>query len=197
MRLRRVGGEREIPVKLRIVAATNRNIAEAVASGTFREDLYHRISVFSIAVPPLRDRREDISELAANFATFFSRRIKGRDATLSATALGKLAAYDYPGNVRELRNIVERAVILARTAEIAPDDIVLPRTDSAHPAAAEGFFSVALAPGQEPPAVDVVERAYVHRMLDHCGGRRMLAAEKLGLSYPTFLRKLREMGLDE
>lgn len=197
MRFRRLGGEREISVQLRIVAATSRDIAQVVRSGTFREDLFHRISVFSIVVPPLRDRREDIPDLSTDFVTFFSRRIKKRVSGLTRGAVEKLVRYDYPGNIRELRNIIERAVILTRSAEIQPSDIVLPRGDSPLSPQVEPFFSVELPPGEEPPTVEQVEHAYVRRMLDHCGGKRMLAADKLGLSYPTFLRKLRDLGLDE
>ncbi len=196
MRFRRVGGEREITVSLRIVAATNRDIRQAVENGTFREDLFHRISVFTIGVPPLRERREDIEDLAVDFATFFSRRIKKRVTGISAPALEKLTRYDYPGNIRELRNIIERAVILSRGPEIEEGDIVLPRPDSQPAPSAAPFFGMALDPSGEPPTAEQMERAYVKRVLEHCDGKRMVAAEKLGLSYPTFLRKLRDIGLE-
>jgi two-component system response regulator AtoC len=196
MRFRRVGGDREIAVQLRIVAATNQDVAQMVAIGKLREDLFHRISVFSIRVPSLKERREDIPELARSFAAFFSRRIKKRVSGLSEAAIEKLVRYDYPGNVRELRNIVERAVILAKAPDIAPDNIVLPRSDHSSPAQEPAFFAMDLQTSGEPPTAEAVEQAYVKRVLEHFGGKRMQAAQALGVSYPTFLRRLRELGLD-
>jgi two-component system, NtrC family, response regulator AtoC len=197
MRFRRVGGEREIAVQLRIVAATNQDVAQVVASGKLREDLFHRISVFTIPVPALRERREDISHLAQAFTEFFAQRVKKRVTGLSRGAESKLAQYDYPGNVRELRNIVERAVILTRSAELQSEDIVLPRPDFAAHTGEPAFFSMDLLAGGVPPSAEQVEQAYVKRVLDHFSGKRTQAAQSLGVSYPTFLRRLRELGLDE
>jgi two-component system response regulator AtoC len=197
MKFRRVGGEREIAVQLRIVAATNQDVAQMVATGMLREDLFHRISVFSIAVPALRERREDIPDLADAFVDFFARRVKKRVSGLSRGARDKLVQYDYPGNVRELRNIIERAVILTRAQEIQPDDIVLPRTESAPHGSYPAFFSVDLKIDGDPPSAEHVEQAYVKRVLDYYDGKRTQAAQALGVSYPTFLRRLRELGLDE
>jgi DNA-binding NtrC family response regulator len=197
MRFRRVGGDREIAVQLRIVAATNQDVSQVVASGKLREDLFHRIGVFTIKVPALRERREDIPDLARSFTAFFARRVKKRITGLTDAALSKLVRYDYPGNVRELRNIVERAVILTRGADLAPEDIVLPRTESHAPSAESAFFAIELAEDGEPRSAEYVEQAYVRRVLDHFGGKRMQAAQALGLSYPTFLRRLRDLGLDE
>jgi two-component system response regulator AtoC len=197
MRFRRVGSEREIAVELRIVAATNQDVSQMVASGKLREDLFHRISVFSIRVPALRERREDIPDLAQSFVDFFAQRVKKRVTGLSSAAVDKLGAYDYPGNVRELRNIVERAVILTRHAEIQAEDIVLTAPDAGPGSEAGTFFNVALDGSGEPPALERVEQSYVRRVLDHFGGKRTQAAHALGVSYPTFLRRLRELGLDE
>jgi two-component system response regulator AtoC len=198
MRFRRVGGEREIAVQSRIVAATNQDVAQAVASGRLREDLFHRISVFSVHVPALRERREDIPDLAASFATFFAQRVKKRVSGLSLAARDLLVQYDYPGNVRELRNILERAVILTKSTEIQPEDIVLARTDPLPPTSGEApFFAVELSPDGSPRTAEQVEQAYVKRVLDHFAGKRTQAALALGVSYPTFLRRLRELGLDE
>lgn len=197
MRFRRVGSEREIAVQLRIVAATNQDVAQVVATGKLREDLFHRISVFSIRVPALRERREDIRSLAESFVDFFSRRIKKRVIGLSSGAVEKLVRYDYPGNVRELRNIVERAVILTRRPEIHAEDIVLPIPETAPGSEAPAFFRIPLDESGEPPPLERVEQAYVRRVLEHFGGKRTQAAQVLGVSYPTFLRRLRELGLDE
>jgi two-component system response regulator AtoC len=198
MRFRRVGGEREISVDLRVVAATNQDVGQLVASGKFREDLYHRLSVFTVRVPALREHREDIPDLATSFAAFFAERVKKRVTGLSPPALEKLSTYDYPGNVRELRNIIERAVILTRSPEIQPGDIVLsPRGSIPTPGHKTAFFSVDLSEDGEPPTAERVEHAYVKRVLDHFGGKRVQAAQALGVSYPTFLRRLRELGIDE
>ena len=199
MRFRRLGGQREISVELRIVAATNQDIDESVRSGRFREDLYHRLAVFQVMIPPLSERPEDIPGLAAAFASFFAARIKKRVQGLSAGALRALSAYRYPGNVRELRNIVERAVILSRGAEITEADLVLPQegaSSSPPPGPGDAFFQVVRADADDPPALEAIEKAYVARVLEHFEGRRMQAAQALGISYPTFLRRLREMGID-
>ena len=195
MRFRRLGGQRELSVSLRIVAATNQDIDALVREGRLREDLYHRLSVFLIRLPPLVTRREDIPDLADTFVRQCSAKIKKRISGLTPAALQKLRAYDFPGNVRELRNIIERAVILARTERVEPEDIVRsPRAE--RDAAAGAFFSVRLGPSAVPPAVEQVERQYVLRVLEHMNGRRMAAAQLLGLSYPTFLKRLRELGID-
>ena len=199
MRFRRLGGEREIVVELRIVAATNQDVKEAVGSGHFREDLYHRLAVFWLDIPPLAARREDIPDLALAFVRFFTGRVKKRLTGLAPEALAALLSYDYPGNVRELRNIIERAVILARGPEINARDIILPEPGRQATAAgtAEGaFFRLAPGPDDAPPTLETVERAYVARVLEYCQGRRMAAAEALGISYPTFLKRLRELGLE-
>ncbi len=201
MRFRRLGGQREISVRLRVIAATNRDVQEAVRSGLFREDLYHRLAVFSIPIPPLSQRTEDIPELAAGFVRFFASRVKKRITGLSPRALAALVAYEFPGNVRELRNLIERAIIVSRGPEIDVGDLFLPdRLQPASAPAADGgvpaFFEVRPAGDGSPPALDDVENAYVRRVLDHFEGRRMQAAQALGISYPTFLKRLREMGVE-
>jgi two-component system, NtrC family, response regulator AtoC len=195
MRFRRLGGESEIAVELRLVAATNRDVLELVRAGRLREDLYHRLAVFSLAIPPLAERREDIADLATAFARFFAARTKKRVRALSPGAVRLLVSYGYPGNVRELRNIVERAVILANGEEITEHDIMLPKAEDLAGAGA-GFCHVGLDGAGRPPPLEAVERAYVARVLEHCEGRRSAAVETLSISYPTFLKWLRELGLD-
>jgi len=195
MRFRRLGGTRDFAVELRVVAATNQDAEALVKAGRFREDLYHRLAVFLVTIPPLAARREDIPGLARSFAGFFAERVKKRSIALSSAALEKLMGYDYPGNVRELRNIVERAVILAGGPEIMEAEIILPdggsrRVGSDSPA----WFPPA--PNGEPPPLEAVERAYVAHVLDVCRGHRTAAAHALGISYPTFLKRLRELGMD-
>ena len=198
MRFRRLGGQREIAVSLRIIAATNQDAEAMVRAGRLREDLYHRLAVFVIEIPELVERREDIPGLARGFATFFSERVKKRPLTIAPAALERLMAYRFPGNVRELRNVIERAVILAQGSEIGPDDIILPtgRSGSAAAAAAAPLFSIGLDGRGAPPSLEAVERAYVARVLEYCDGHRTTAASTLGISYPTFLKRLRELGLD-
>jgi two-component system, NtrC family, response regulator AtoC len=193
MRFRRVGGERELEVSLRVIAATNQDVEALVRSGRFREDLYHRLSVFVVQVPPLSQRREEVAPLAKGFLEQFARKTKKRVVGITKQALSQLEAYEFPGNVRELRNIIERAVILAAGSELTPEDLVLRPTSSRSDGHA--FFRVSLEPGQAPPTMQAVEHAYVVRVLEHHEGRRMAAAQALGISYPTFLKRLRELGI--
>jgi two-component system, NtrC family, response regulator AtoC len=195
MRFRRVGGEREISVELRVVAATNQDIVALVESGRLRVDLWHRLSVFTLELPPLCRRREDIPRLVEHFIRFYASRVKKRITGIAPAALSLLVGYDFPGNVRELMNIIERAVILAGSNQLAEHDIVLPSAAVPRPYQT-GFFTVALDVEGNPPSVEIMEREYVRRVLDHFGGKRMAAAQSLGISYPTFLRRLRELELE-
>ncbi|HVZ31176.1 MAG TPA: sigma-54 dependent transcriptional regulator [Polyangiaceae bacterium] len=195
MRFRRLGGEREIDVSVRVIAATNRDVEECVKQGRFREDLYHRLSVFILHLPPLALRREEIPALAALFLEQCSRRVKKTITGISEEALQALADYDFPGNVRELRNIIERAVILAADPLVSARDIVLP-SRALRANSASAFFSVELGPDGTPPEVREIERAYVLRVLQHKNGQRRAAADALGISYPTFLKRLRELGIE-
>ncbi|MFQ3580508.1 MAG: sigma-54 dependent transcriptional regulator [Chloracidobacterium sp.] len=122
----RIGGTQEISVDARIVAATNRDLAAAVAAKIFREDLFYRLAVFTLEIPPLRERREDIPALAAHFAEKYGREIRRRKLTLSPAALQALQAYDFPGNIRELENCIERACILCEGTTLEPEDLRLP-----------------------------------------------------------------------
>jgi two-component system response regulator AtoC len=194
-RFRRLGGEREIEMQLRIVAATNQDLVQQVQQGKFREDFYHRLAVFTVSIPALATRPEDIPDLAKAFVRFFSARVKKRVLDLSSKAIDLLCSYDYPGNVRELRNIIERGVILARGNEVTERDIMLPakivmRTQES------AFFMMPVREDGTPASLEEVERTYVLRVLEHFEGRRTLAAQALGISYPTFLRRLRELGVD-
>ena len=195
-RFRRLGGQREIEVELRVIVATNRDIQGLVEHGHFREDLYHRLAVYVVRVPALSKRREDIPLLAKSFVDFFGKRVKKRITGISEGALAALRRYDFPGNVRELRNIIERAVILSPGPVLEESSIVLaqPRLPSARPA---GFFTVETSDDGSPPSLEAVERAYVVRVLEHMSGRRLIAAQALGVSYPTFLKRLREFGMPE
>jgi two-component system response regulator AtoC len=193
MRFRRVGGERELEVSLRVIAATNQDVEALVKSGRFREDLYHRLSVFVVQVPSLAQRREEVAPLAQSFLEQCAKKTKKRIDGITKPALALLENYEFPGNVRELRNIIERAVILAQSSQIAPEDLVL-RAPAGRPEG-HAFFKVELEPGHAPPTIEAIEQAYVMRVLEHHEGRRMAAAQALGISYPTFLKRLRELGI--
>lgn len=195
-RFRRLGAEREIEIQLRVVAATNQDTPALVRAGKFREDFYHRLVVFTVALPPLSERPEDIPELARSFVRFYSQRVKKKVLELSPPALERLTAYDYPGNVRELRNIIERGVILAKGMDVTERDIMLP-AKAALREEGDGFFIVRQRENGTAPSLEEVERAYVLRVLEHFEGRRTLAAQALGISYPTFLRRLRELGVND
>jgi DNA-binding NtrC family response regulator len=172
-----VGSETPVEVDSRLVAATNRDLAEAVQNGQFRDDLFYRINVVELIVPPLGDRREDILPLGRHFATEFA----GGPVRLSPQATQCLLAYGWPGNVRELRNAVQRACLLCR------GDVILP--EHLPPKIAAG------APGEEqrPDAgrLPQVERATIVATLAECGGNRTQAAKKLGISRRALIYKLR------
>ncbi len=172
-----VGSEVPVAVDTRLVAATNRDLGEAVEQGTFRDDLYYRINVVELAVPPLRERRDDVLPLARRFAAEFA----GSPVRLSPQAAQCLLTYHWPGNVRELRNAVQRACLLCRGDVILPEH--LPPKIAA-PAAA----------GEEPAdtgRLSQVERATILATLDECGQNRTQAAKKLGISRRALIYKLR------
>jgi two-component system response regulator AtoC len=196
MTFRRLGGTRDLTVSVRVVAATNKDLAALVQRGAFRLDLYHRLDVFHLRVPPLRDRREDILPLATHFLARFGTRLRKAAASFAPETERVLLAYDYPGNVRELRNLVERAVILSTDALIEPKHIVIsgPTLGEAGGAATAAFFSVELADGR-PPSLDALEREYVARLLQLTGGNKTQVARLLGVSYPTVAKKISDYGL--
>jgi DNA-binding NtrC family response regulator len=196
MTFRRLGGTRDLSVSVRVVAATNKDLADEVKRGAFRLDLYHRLDVFHIRVPPLRDRREDILPLAEHFLARLAARLRKPAARFSDETVRLLLAYDYPGNVRELRNVIERAVILSVGETIDPGCIVLSgptRADA--PAATAPFFAVELDGEGRPPDLERLERAYIARLLELTGGNRTQVARLLGVSYPTVAKKIAEYGL--
>jgi DNA-binding NtrC family response regulator len=183
---RRVGGVTPLRADFRLVAATHRDLKRMTRDGTFRSDLYYRISAFPVTVPPLRERREDILLLAESL---LARLRPTQRFELSATARRALVAYDYPGNVRELRNIVERASLLTEHARIGlehlPSDVVAGLRQRAASASESG----------SPPALRSLERDALERALDGYRGNRRELALALGLSERTLYRKLREYGL--
>jgi len=173
-----VGSDSPVAVETRLVAATNRNLEQAVGEGQFREDLYYRINVVELTVPPLRERREDVLPLARRFAGEFA----GGPVRLSPQAVQCLLAYTWPGNVRELRNAVQRACLMCRgdviLSEHLPPKIAALASHSAQPESDRGRLSQ-------------VERATILATLDECNGNRTHAAKKLGISRRALIYKLR------
>jgi transcriptional regulator with GAF, ATPase, and Fis domain len=177
----RVGGTRPVHVDIRLVAATNRDLRGAVAKGEFREDLYYRLSVVSLTMPPLRDRRADIPLLASHFATKHGERSKRPVAGISPEACTCLLAYDWPGNVRELENAIERAVVLGCTNLILPED--LPDT------VLESSPAVEDAQGGYQDAIRRAKKAQILMALERARGNYTDAAKVLGL-HPNYLHRL-------
>ena len=185
----RVGGVRPIHVDVRIVAATNRDLDVAVKEGRFREDLFHRLNVVPIMLPPLRERREDIPALAHHFLRRFAEEVKKNLSEISEEALGKLSAYDWPGNVRELANVIERAVVLGQGPEIAPHDLPTRIIAVQSEPQSDGI--------SYRDAMDAYRRQLVTRALAQTQGNRAAAARALGLHEKYFLRLLKSLEIGE
>jgi transcriptional regulator with GAF, ATPase, and Fis domain len=198
----RLGGTRVMRTDARVVAATNRDLARAIATGQFREDLYYRLNVFSLRLPPLRDRREDLLPLAEAFLSDVGRSLGRPPAGVSREARQALVEYHWPGNVRELRNVIERAAILADGGLIAAEHLAL-RT-MATPAPASSALTAAgaptAAPGPAPavPAGDLgtVERAMIEQALRDARFNKSRAAKRLGLSRAQLYVRLKRHGLE-
>jgi DNA-binding NtrC family response regulator len=187
-----VGGTEPVRVDVRVVAATNRDLREQIAAGRFREDLFYRLAVITIDVPPLRARRGDIAELARHFAEAAAHRAKRGRVELTPAAIAWLESQEWPGNVRELENCIERAVVLASGDAIDVDD-VRPRgaaASSARPAIATASSIDAV------PTLDELERAHILRVLELCENQKTRAAALLGINRTTLWKKLRLYGLE-
>jgi formate hydrogenlyase transcriptional activator len=188
--LERLGSGKTIKVNVRVVAATHRDLARLVAEGAFRSDLYYRLHVFPVRLPPLRDRREDIPGLVRHFAKTFARRLgKGIDS-IPAEAMAALQAYHWPGNVRELEHLVERAVILSSSNELR-----IPLADVLPPSPAPVQATV---PTHGQGTLRETERELIRRTLEDCGGvigGRFGAASRLGLKRTTLLARMKKLGL--
>ncbi|MBT8488021.1 MAG: sigma-54 dependent transcriptional regulator [Gemmatimonadetes bacterium] len=183
-----VGSTQAVPVDVRIIAATNRDLEEEIGRGAFRSDLYYRLNVIQLHLPPLRDRKEDIPVLAKHFLRDASAD-DGPSFTLSDEAMRLLSEYDWPGNVRELENALERAVVVSTSSVI--DAETLPERVREAPAPR-------LAGSEAPanPTMEVIERAYILWVLESEGGNKTRAAEVLGIDPSTLYRKLNRYGID-
>jgi two-component system response regulator HydG len=178
-----VGGTEPVQVDVRVIAATNRDLDEAMRQGTFRSDLYYRLNVISMRLPPLRERREDIPVLAESFLHRIARDRVQSVKTLSQEALDAVMAYDWPGNVRELENALEHAVLLSAGDTVEgtalPDRVT---SRKAQPLVAER--------APHNPTLEAIERAYILWVLQAEGGNKTRAAEALGIDPSTLYRKL-------
>ncbi len=185
-----VGATEPIPVDVRIVAATNRDLEDEIRRGTFRSDLYYRLNVITLHLPPLRDRLDDLPILTEHFLRSFAASRGREPLQLAAAAVEALQAYDWPGNVRELENALERAAVLTPRGEIGldalPDRISAPR--------AAPIVSDRLPPN---PPLEIIERAYIHWVLQAESGNKTRAAEILGIDPSTLYRKLIRYGMAE
>ena len=197
-RFERVGGTQSLQVDVRIVAATNKALRAGVAAKLFREDLFFRLSVFPIAIPPLRDRPIDIPILARHFVERFCRELKKTPAMLAPSAIDELQKYHWPGNVRELQNCMERAVILSETDTIHARHLNLMRHVQLVPEPPDPWtaFDLSGTLGDVTRrAVVEVERRKIESALKDAGGNEGRAADILGIGYKILLAKIKEYGI--
>jgi len=180
-----VGSTRTRKVDVRFVAATNKDLAREVAQGRFREDLYYRLNVITIPLPPLRERREDIEQLARHFLRIYNAKMKKEVRGIDAPALEIMTTYDWPGNVRELENVIERAVILCRGDQITSELLPLDRRRETTPQPAAPDLA----------GLDEVERRHIESVLTQTGFHKSRSAAILGISRKTLDRKIAEYGL--
>jgi two-component system, NtrC family, response regulator AtoC len=187
-RFRRVGGTKDVSVDVRIVASTNRDLRLLVKDGRFREDLYFRLDVVRIKVPPLRERRDDILPLARSFVDQFNREFKRDVRDIAPDTAQLLLDYDWPGNVRELRNVIERAMILHDGNLLAPGDL---SPEIARAPAPDAFFELP----EQGVALDEVERSLIRQAIARSRGNQIRAARLLGLSRHALRYRLEKHGL--
>jgi two-component system response regulator AtoC len=217
----RVGGIKTIKVDVRLVTATNRDLQQEIGAGTFRDDLFYRLNVVPIHIPPLRERREDIPLLAEHFLAKFNDRLKKQIGAIAPEAIERLIAYNWPGNIRELENLMERTMLFCEAPAIAVADLPPEVVAAAAANAAAAGASAGLAPSSSavpvaaPPSEDIsrpvadslkeavraeterVERVLIQRALDETGGNVTQAARKLKISRKSLQTKMKELGLRE
>ena len=189
----RVGGVEQVKSDFRLVAATNKDLREMVRQGSFREDLYYRLAVINLELPPLRKRQQEIPLLAKKFVREFSTENNRNIPEISPDAIAKLCAFDWPGNIRQLRNVIESCVVLLQGDTITADDIRLPASQTAD--TGEGVADISVQENEEKnsaKAMKDVEWELIEKTLAECGGNRSKAAEILGISRRTIQRRLQE-----
>jgi two-component system response regulator HydG len=195
--IRRVGGNEPVKVDVRVVAATNRELEDEVKAGRFREDLYFRINVVTIRLPPLRERPSDIDLLIDHFLRKYAQRERRSEAGIAPEAIALLLKHAWPGNVRELENVIERALALAKDGVILPSDLPIeiagaggPTTQPIGAAGGEGLVG-------DRPTLAELERRYIDLILKETGGNKKRAAEILGIDRRTLYRTLEREEKDE
>jgi two-component system response regulator AtoC len=183
----RLGGTRSIKVDVRLIAATNSDLKEAVVEGRFREDLFYRLNVVPIFIPPLRDRKEDIVPLALDLVQWFNQELKKKFTGLTAEAAELLVGYGWPGNIRELKNVIERTMILAHEGDIdaasLPEEIRKPQV---------AFIPVNASPEEPLVTLRELEEQYIQKVLSAAENNKTRAARILGIHPTSLLRKLRK-----
>jgi len=186
-----VGGLKDIPFKARLLVATNRNLESMVQAGSFREDLYFRLKVFVIHIPPLRERTEDIVPLAENFVSRMNRELDRNVTRIPMEYIKTLKAYDWPGNVRELENVLRSAMILSRSEVLELDECWFQRSEAIHAPAS------ACEKSDELKSLNRVEKEHILKILKHTGGNYGETCKILGITRPTLRKKINDYGLKE
>jgi DNA-binding NtrC family response regulator len=179
---RRVGGNRTLRVDVRLVAATNKDLPAMIRKAAFREDLYYRLNVIAISVPPLRERKEDLPALARHFLAKYAKNLSKAVTDISPEALELLAGYHWPGNVRELESVIERAVILCEGDTLGAEDLSLPAA------------AVVDELGTNP-SLEEMEKTYILRVLKEANGNQSRASQLLGIDRKTLYLKLKKYGI--
>jgi DNA-binding NtrC family response regulator len=190
--LERVGGEETIPLDVRVVAATHQDLEQRIADGEFREDLYYRLAVVELHVPPLRERGDDVRELALHYATQFATRYGRPLEGITEEAIQRLQAYHWPGNVRELRNVLDRAVLLARGGVLRFSEL---RLGAASPRASSRSDTESVSGYPPSVSLDEVEADHIRKVLGSVDGHMGNAADILGIHRNTLARKVREFDI--
>ncbi len=180
---RRVGGNKTLSVDVRVIAATNKDLTTLIKSGSFREDLYYRLNVINITIPPLRERKADIAELARHFLATYAKKLSKPINDFTAEALELFSAYRWPGNVRELENVIERAVIVCESGTIGAEDLSIPSY-------------AAVADMNVNPSLEEMEKTYILRVLKETGGNQSKASQLLGIDRKTLYLKLKKYGIN-
>ena len=197
-RVERIGGTQSVPIDVRVISATNKNLEEEVKKGNFREDLYYRISVYPIHLPPLRERREDIPQLVAYFLDRFNKKLNRRIKRVSDRALEHLINYDWPGNVRELENIMERSMLNCSGEVLLPEHLPITITAYELDSLSSGFridFRRAISLAKDVPSWEEVEREVCRLALKLTNHNISEAAQRLGIGRTTLYRKLKKYNL--
>jgi two-component system response regulator PilR (NtrC family) len=203
--VRPIGEQREAPIDVRILSATHKNLADLVAAAKFREDLFYRINVIELRVPALRERAEDIPDLADAIVRRLARRLEMEAPTLTPAALDVLQNFSFPGNVRELENVLERALALCNDGRIEVSDLQLraaQRSESGAPLSAEAIAHLRTASPPEAPAaalgdqLEDVERAAIVKALEQARYNKTAAAKALGMTFRALRYRIKKLGIE-